>query len=58
MNYKEWSTWIEGIENRKHQTGCMFELGKCIGILTFVAFRGFLLAFGAWVFLKMIGVTL
>ena len=58
MIYKEWSTWIEGMENRKHQRGCMFLLGYYIGLFFFIATRGFLYALGAWVFLKMIGVTL
>tara|TARA_R100001244_G_scaffold72836_1_gene58707 strand:+ start:367 stop:543 length:177 start_codon:yes stop_codon:yes gene_type:complete len=58
MNYKEWSSWIDGIEKRKHQRGCMFLLGYYLGLFIFIATRGFLYALGAWVFLKMIGVTL
>jgi len=62
MNNKEWSEWAEKFEElkkrNKKQRGCVFELAKCFGVLFFIAFRGFLLAFGAWVFLKMIGVTL
>lgn len=62
MNYKEWSEWAKEFEElqkrNKKQRGCVFEFGKCFGILLFTAFRGFLLAFGAWVFLKMIGVTI
>jgi len=58
MNYKEWSTWIEGMENRKQQSGCVFQLGYYFGLFIFIATRGFLYALGAWVFLKMIGVTI
>ena len=58
MNYKEWSSWVEGMEQRKRQTGCVFRLSYCFWVLIFMAFKGFLYAFGAWVFLKMIGLTL
>ena len=58
MNYKEWSTWIESRQQRGQQTGCVFQLGYYIGLFVFIATKGFLYAFGAWVFLKMIGVTL
>jgi len=55
MSYKEWSEWAK---RNKQQSGCVFELGKCFGVLLFATFKGFLYAFGAWVFLKMIGVTI
>ena len=58
MNYREWSSWIDGIEKRKHQKGCMYSLNYIFWLFVFIAFRGFLYALGAWVFLKMIGVTL
>ena len=58
MNYKEWSSWIEGMGQRRRQSGCVFLLGYYIGLFFFIATRGFLYALGAWVFLKMIGVTL
>jgi fatty acid desaturase len=58
MNYKEWSCLVDGIEKRKQQRGCMYSLNYIFWLFAFTAFKGFLYTFGAWVFLKMIGVTL
>ena len=61
MNYKEWTEWVKEMdymEKRKRQSGCVFRLGYFFGLFFFIASRGFLYALGAWVFLKMIGVTL
>ena len=58
MNYQEWSSWVDGLKERRQQSGCVYRMGYYFGLLFFSAFKGFMYALGAWLFLKMIGVTI
>tara|TARA_R110000851_G_scaffold186776_2_gene336171 strand:+ start:1063 stop:1230 length:168 start_codon:yes stop_codon:yes gene_type:complete len=53
MTYKD---WIQSVDKKKsNDTSLVFIFSYCFWLLVWAAFKGFLYAFGAWVFLKMIG---
>tara|TARA_R110000822_G_scaffold282204_4_gene403798 strand:+ start:1973 stop:2143 length:171 start_codon:yes stop_codon:yes gene_type:complete len=56
MSYKD---WIQSVDKKKsNHTSLVFKVSYCFWVFVFDVFKGFLYAFGAWVFIKMIGITL
>tara|TARA_R110000744_G_scaffold66072_5_gene135081 strand:- start:4254 stop:4424 length:171 start_codon:yes stop_codon:yes gene_type:complete len=56
MSYKE---WIQSVERKKrNDTSLIFRFSFYFWLLALTAFKGFLYAFGGWVFIKLIGITL